>query len=203
LPQAVKFQRGVLLNLLHCSAWKFIAIMAILLAGSKVTAAQAMNTANRSAEIAPFAENTRVSPDWGSSQNFGYTLGIDYTHFIRSIVQPSLEIRMTNANGNSVNERTFTGGLKLQATIHRVHPFATFLAGNGDIYFVHPTSNYLGDNSFVYSLGGGADLDVTSQLSVRVDFTHQQWNIDPQTLTPVTLGIGFAYRHPFHSVGVR
>jgi opacity protein-like surface antigen len=139
----------------------------------------------------------------GYNENLGYTVGVDYTRFIRSIVQPSLEFRMTRANGDTVDERSFTGGLKLQATIHRVHPYATFLGGNGDIYFVHPINNYLSDNSFVLSLGGGADLDVTSQLSVRVDFTHQQWTIDPQTLTPVTLGIGFAYRLPFHPVGVR
>jgi hypothetical protein len=178
-------------------------ILGILLAGTQFAPAQALNTANRRAEIVPFAQTTLVTPDWGSTKNLGYTVGVDYTRFIRSIVQPSLEFRMTRANGTTVDERTYLGGLKLQATIHRVHPYATFLGGNGDIFFVHPESSYLSDNSFVLSLGGGADLDVTSQLSVRLDFTDQQWNLDPQTLTPVTLGIGFAYRLPFSVRGVR
>ena len=185
------------------SAWGTVPLLGILLACTHLAAAQAMNTANRGAEIAPFAETTLLSPDWGTTRNLGYTVGIDYTRFIRSIVQPSLEVRMTSANGDTVNERTYTGGLKLQATVRRIHPYATFLAGYGGIYFVHPVNSYLSDNSVVYSLGGGADLDVTQQLSVRLDFTHQSWNLGPQTLTPVTLAVGFAYRLPFHTGGVR
>jgi hypothetical protein len=185
------------------SAWGTVSLLSILLAGTHVASAQAMNTANRGAEIAPFAETTLLSPDWGPTRNLGYTVGIDYTRFIRSIVQPSLEVRTTSANGDTVKERTFTSGLKLQATVRRIHPYATFLAGYGEIYFVHPVNNYLSDNSFVYSLGGGADLDVTQQLSVRLDFTHQSWNLGPQTLTPVTLAVGFAYRLPFHTSGAR
>ena len=36
-------------------------------------------------------------------------------------------------------------------------------------------------------------LDGLAQWSARVDFTNQFWNIDPQTLTPITLGVGVAY----------
>lgn len=189
----------------RCSIWKAVLLLAILLPGARAVVGQALITANRGAEIAPFAETTLLSPDWGPTRNIGYTVGVDYSRFIRSIVQPSLELRMTSADGTSVNERTYTGGLKLQATVHRVHPYATFLAGYGEIYYVHPVNNYVSDNSFVYSLGAGADLDVTSQLSVRLDFTHQAWNLgsQAQTLTPVTLGVGVVYRLPFHPIGVR
>jgi hypothetical protein len=193
----------VLSKLSDCSAWKAIPILAILLSGTHFVAGQALNTANRPAEIAPFAETTLLTPDWGTTKNLGYTVGIDYSRFVRSILQPSLEVRMTSANGANVNEHTYLGGLKLQGTIHRVHPYATLLGGKGNIHYNHPVNNYLGDNSLVYSLGAGADLDVTSRLLIRLDFTHQNWNIDPETYTPVTLGMGFAYRLPIHVVAVR
>jgi opacity protein-like surface antigen len=163
-----------------------------------------MVSAQRGAEIAPFAQTTLLSPDWGPTNNLGYVVGLDYTRFTRLFVQPSLEVRMTAANGDTVGERSYTGGLKLQTTIHGIHPYATLLAGYGAITFTHPIGNYLSDNSMVYSLGGGVEFNVTRQLKMRVDFTHQQWNLDPVTLTPVTLGVGLAYSLPFfHSGGVQ
>jgi len=144
-----------------------------------------MEAAQRGGEFAPFVQTTLLSPDWGPTSNVGYTIGVDYTRFIRSIVQPSLEVRMTSANGSTVGERSYIGGLKLQTTIHGIHPYFTLLGGEG--------------RTFIYSLGGGAIIPIHSQLDLRLDFTHQQWNIDPQTLTPVTLSVGVAYRLPFHN----
>jgi hypothetical protein len=197
------FLRGAVLSFfLHKIARKVLPLAGFLALAAPIAPSQAMLSSSRGAEIAPFAQTTLLSPDWGPTKDLGYTIGIDYTRFIRSIVQPSIEVRMTSASGSSVNERTYSGGLKLQTTIHHVRPYATFLVGNGTIQFVHPINNYLSDNSIIYSLGGGAEVDVTSQLSVRFDFQHQQWNLDPNTLTPVALGVGFSYRLPFHSIGV-
>ena len=132
-------------------------------------------------------------------------VGVDYTRFIRSIVQPSLEVRVTGANGTVVNEHTYTGGLKLQTTVHRIHPYATFLVGYGVIDLNYFNGGYNHDNSVIYSLGGGADFDVTSLLKVRLDATHQNWNLGGSdgSLTPVTFSVGVAYSLPFHSGRVR
>ncbi len=170
-----------------------------MVASTRIASAQAMEAAQRGGEIAPFIQTTLLSPDWGPTNNVGYTVGVDYTHFIRSIVQPSLELRMISANGRTVGERSYIGGLKLQTTIHGIHPYFTLLGGEGTISFTNSTSSYRGDNSFVYSLGAGATIPIHAQLDLRLDFTHQQWNIDPQTLTPVTLSAGIAYRLPFHN----
>jgi hypothetical protein len=160
-----------------------------------------MVTAQRGAEIAPFAQTTLIQPDWGSTNNLGYTVGLDYTRFIRSIVQPSLELRMTAANGSTVGEHSYTGGLKLHTPgLRAIHPYITVLGGKGFITFTHPINGYISDDSFISSLGAGADVTVHSQWDLYLDFTHQWWNLDPQTLTPVTLGVGIAYRIPFHSV---
>lgn len=186
-------------NLSHCSIWKVACLCVVLLTSARLAPAQAMEAAQRGGEFAPFVQTTLLSPDWGPTSNVGYTIGVDYTRFIRSIVQPSLEVRMTSANGSTVGERSYIGGLKLQTTIHGIHPYFTLLGGEGRITFTNPTNSYVGDNTFIYSLGGGAIIPIHSQLDLRLDFTHQQWNIDPQTLTPVTLSVGVAYRLPFHN----
>jgi hypothetical protein len=180
-------------------------LLGILLATTSIASAQALITAGRGAELAPFAEATLVRPDWGPGNNFGYMVGVDYTRFIRSIVQPSLEVRVTGANGTVVNEHTYTGGLKLQTTVHRIHPYATFLVGYGVIDLNYFNGGYNHDNSVIYSLGGGADFDVTSLLKVRLDATHQNWNLGGSdgSLTPVTFSVGVAYSLPFHSGRVR
>jgi len=195
--------RCVLSNLSHGSSWKAVCLFAALLASSRIAPAQALVTAQRGAEIAPFVQTTLLHPDWGPTSNLGYTVGVDYTRFIRSIVQPSLEVRMTSANGNTVGERTYIGGLKLQTTIHGIRPYATVLGGEGQITFTHPVGNYLNDSTFVYSLGGGVAFTLHSQLDLRLDFTDQQWNLQPGTLTPMTFGVGIAYRLPFHNGRVR
>jgi opacity protein-like surface antigen len=188
-------------NLLYHATWKSAIFLGILLAAPRVASAQALVTALRGTEIAPFAQYTLVNPDWGPAANkLGYTVGIDYTHFIRSsIVQPSLEFRYTTANGATVNERSYAGGLKLQTTVHGIHPYATLLVGHGNIdfnYFV--SKNYNGDNSLIYAFGGGAEFNVTPQWKLRFDLSSQQWNTGSETLTPLTLGVGIAYSLPSH-----
>jgi hypothetical protein len=169
-----------------------------LLVTAQSTLAQAAVSAQRGAEFTPFTMTTLLAPDWGPTNNLGYTVGMDYTRFIRSIVQPSLEFRFTKANGTTVNERSYAGGLKLQTSIHGIHPYATVLMGHADIDFVHPIGTYYGDASMIYTLGGGADFNVTRQWSVRMDFTDQHWNLDPNSLTPTAFGLGVAYSIPFH-----
>jgi Outer membrane protein beta-barrel domain len=186
-------------NLFHSSIRKTAIILGVLIATSRIAPAQAIESAQRGAEIAPFAQYTLLSPDWGPTNDVGYTFGVDYTHFIRSIVQPSLEIRMTSASGITVNEHSYTGGLKLQTSIHGIRPYFTILAGKGFIDFNNPVNGYISDNSLIYALGGGATFAIQSHLDLRVDFSHQQWNIDPQTLTPTALGVGLAYRIPFRN----
>jgi hypothetical protein len=189
-----------LFNLPHGFVRKSFFLVGILATSARIAPAQALVTAQRGAEIAPFAQTVLLSPDWGQTNNIGYTVGIDYTRFIRSIVQPSLELRMTSASGTTVNEQSYLGGLKLQPpAIHRVHPYVAILGGRGFIDFNHATNGYTGDNSFVFSIAGGARFPITSQLDLTVDYSWQQWNLDPQTLNPTTLGVGVAYRIPFHS----
>jgi hypothetical protein len=184
-------------NLLRRSTPKAALVLGVLFAATQVASAQAVVTGQRSAELAPFAMTTLITPDYGQAHNIGYTVGVDYTRFLRSIVQPSIEFRYTHANGSQVNESSYGGGLKLQTTIRNIHPYATVLIGQGNITFVHAVNSRI-DNSTMFSIGGGADFNVTRQWKLRADFTDQHWSLDPGSLTPMTFAVGIAYSVPFH-----
>lgn len=190
-------------NLQLRSIWKTALLLGFLFAATRLISAQAVVTAQRGAEITPFAQYTLISPDWGPTNNFGYTAGLDYTGFIRSsFLQPSVEFRYTSATGTTVNERSYAGGFKLQTTIRRTHPYATFLIGHGNIDFHYsPGPNYHGDNSLIYVYGGGADFNVTPQWKMRLDVTSQAWNTGTETLNPLTVAVGIAYSLPAHLRG--
>lgn len=190
-------------NLLHPSSLKSALLLGILLATAPFVSAQALLTAQRGSEIAPFAQATLISPDWGQTNNLGYTVGIDYTHFIHFAVQPSLEFRYNSATGITVNERSYAGGVKLSTTIHGIHPYATILVGHGNLDLNYANGNYRGDNALIYSLGGGAEFNVTRQFLARFDFTDQYWDVDSYSLTPLTFGVGIAYRLGSHSSRVQ
>lgn len=187
-------------KLLPCPIWKTALLLGILLAATRVVPAQALLTAQRGTEIAPFAQFTLVNPDWGQTNNFGYTAGIDYTRFIHSaILQPALEFRYTRANGTTVNERSYAGGLKLQTSVHGIRPYATFLVGHANIDFNYANNGYNGDNSLIYVFGGGAEFNATPQWKLRLDLASQHWNTGTETLTPLTMGVGIAYSLPSHN----
>jgi opacity protein-like surface antigen len=175
----------------------------ISISTTAIASAQADWIADRGAEIVPFAQTTLLSPDWGQTRNLGFTAGIDYTSHLRSLVQPSLEMRFSNASGINVGERSITGGFKLATTIYGIHPYATLLAGAGGMTFMNPIDRYGSDTSFVYSFGGGVEFNVRPQWKLRADFTKQHWNLDPQTLTPNTYSVGVGYTIPFHGWGGR
>ena len=170
----------------------FLFLLAVFLS-SVAAHAQAMIVAGRSTAVTPFAQMSVVSPDWGPTHNLGYTVGVDYTHFIHSRVQPSFELRATTANGTTVNERTYLGGFQFQTEFRRVYPYVTFLGGYGGIHYNFYNGGYTGDHSMIYSLGGGVDIPLVSSLRARIDYTRQAWNIAPQTINPVALSVGIAY----------
>ncbi len=152
-----------------------------------------MITAGRGTAVTPFAQFTLLRPDWGQQSNYGYTVGVDYTHFIHSRIQPAFELRTTAANGNTVNEHSYLAGIQLQTPFHRIYPYATFLGGYGEIHYNYNTGGFTGDHSWIYSLGGGADIPFHRAFRLRLDFARQAWTISPQTINPMTVSAGIAY----------
>jgi hypothetical protein len=175
--------------------------LSALLTIPAVAPAQAIVSAQRGAEIAPFAQTSLLSPDWGTQRNTGFTAGVDYTRLLQTLIQPSLELRYTSANGQNVGEHSFSGGVKMGMAFHNFHPYATLLAGSGGITFTHPQPGYPSDSSFIYSIGAGAEFNVMNNFRVRADFIEQFWNLDPVTLSPTIFSVGVSYRIPFRTGG--
>jgi hypothetical protein len=188
-------------NLLRSWTTKSAFFLGMSIAASGIAGAQAIVTAQRGAEIAPFAFTTYLTPDYGQASNTGFTIGVDYTRFTGGFIQPSLELRMTSAPGLDVGEKSYLGGFKFTTTIHGIHPYATILAGTGGIKFMNPIDTYGSDTSFVYSMGGGAEFNILPAWRLRADFTSQHWDLDPQILTPQVLSVGLSYSIPFHANG--
>lgn len=95
-----------------------------------------------------------------------------------------------------MNEHTYLGGFQLQTGIRRIYPYVTFLGGYAGIHYDYYNAGYTGDHSLIYSLGGGAHIPIARALRLRLDYTRQFWKIDPQTINPVTIGVGIAYTLP-------
>jgi len=184
-------------NLLHRSIRNAALLSGIVLGAVHAAAGQAVATGGRGAELSPFAFATVVAPDYGQPHNVGYTLGIDYTHFIRFILQPSVEVRFARASGQQINENSFGGGLKFHTNIGRVRPYAAALIGQGNLTFHHMGVNTKIDKSTAFWYGGGAEYEVNSQWRIRGEFMQQYWDLAPGSITPSTFSVGFAYTIPF------
>jgi hypothetical protein len=186
-------------NLLHRSIRNAALLLGIALSAAHVASGQAVATGGRGAELSPFAFATVVGPDYGQPHDLGYTLGIDYTHFIRFILQPSVEVRFTRASGQQIDENSFGGGLKFHTNFGRVRPYAAVLIGQGNLTFHHAGVDAKIDKSTAIWYGGGAEYEVNSQWRIRGEFMQQYWNLDPGSLTPSIFSVGFAYRIPFRN----
>ena len=165
--------------------------------------AQALPTASKGGEISIYGAYAHVWPHYGTEQDNGVTFGAEYTHFVNWFVRPSLELRGKVVSGQTVNQRTWGGGIRGQHRFGNFYPYIDFLISSGTITFPHPTigtsgSPYVSDNSIVYSLGGGVDYDITSHFAVRADYQFEHWNLGRSlSFTPEALSIGVVY-HPRH-----
>ena len=169
-------------------------------------------SASKRLGLSAFGGVAVVSPSYqsntdteGLNTNTGLTVGGDLTRGLRW-VQPSLEVRYDWSTGNTVLEKTLSGGLKVEKAFGRLHPYGDLLLGYGIIDFQHPaifpTGPYTHDNSFVYQGGGGLDLDLSPRFALKLDAQAQSWRLGSEAnrLTPVLGTAGILYRIPFRAL---
>jgi len=170
--------------------------------------AQARPTASKSGGISFFGLYTRGDTDrtdvTGDTHiNNGITFGGDYTHYFHWIVTPSIELRMKFLPGDTVGQKTFGGGFRLEHRWGSFVPYAGFFASFGRLTFTHPDRTgpgrpYTHDSSIVYSAGPGLDYDVTANWSLRADYQLERWKIGRYNgFVPQAFSIGVLYRIPF------
>lgn len=190
----------------------FIAVLLTLAALPASRAfAQADYTAARPAELLVFGGYTHVNPDYGPTNNNGVVFGVDYLHSFGWLITPGLEFRANINNGANVSQHTYTVGLRAGADYRRrFHFYGDFLIGPGFTRYPIYTDGVreiVPDGGRVYSLGGGADIDLTDNFLFKADFQVQEWNLGPNsatnpdggdfTLSPTALTLGVSYRIPF------
>ncbi len=158
--------------------------------------AQAVRTASKSADISVFGGVEFVNPEYGRYNNTGGAVGVDYTRYFHLPIVPSVEARANFNNGPVADERSYLFGLRGRYDYNRFHPYVDFLIGPGTIHFPRNVG-YLGDNSIVYNYGGGVDVGVTRDFSLKLDFQGQRWNTGDQPFTPFLGLVGVTYTIPF------
>ena len=188
---------------------KAIWMVTTLLATAITLHAQAKPTAQKTGDLSVFALYTRLTPDYGPQENNGVTFGLDYTRYPTWWVKPSIEVRAKIANGSTVDERAFGGGIRAVKPIGSFRPYVDFLISAGSInyhqvdpYILPNGKPYTSDGTVTYSFGGGLDVDVWRNFGVRGDFQFEKWHLDknPATtfdLTPYGWSLGVVYRIPF------
>lgn len=161
--------------------------------------AQASYTASRhEGHVSIFGEGSRLSTDYGPKKDYGYTFGADYTRHYR-LLNPSLEFRVSHADGDNVGQTSYMGGLKGSRDYGRLHPYGDLLLGYGIITFTHPRGTYYRDNSIIFGAGGGVDVDIVGNFAAKAEFQYQSWKLGNANsrLTPSLLSIGIVYHLPF------
>jgi opacity protein-like surface antigen len=189
-------------------AASFFSTVGGLLAAPSLNA-QALPTANRRAEISVFGGYMLSDLDFDGKSKDGFAFGADFTVFPHFFVDPSVEVRYDHASIAQISEHAYLIGPRVQKDYRRVHPYANFLVGIGGIDY-HPAPFFdprdTSDSGRNYSIGGGVDFDVARNISVKVDYQQQFWNLgkDPNvtptgdyTLSPTTLLFGVTYHIPF------
>ena len=191
----------------------FLVVTSLVPQGIATLNAQAVPLREKKADLSVFGTYTRLKPDYGPQQNNGVTFGAFYTRYWRWF-SPAIEFRVKIADGATVNERTYGGGIRVEKQFgQRFRPFADFLVSGGTINYhfgtppIKPDGKpYLSDSSVVYTYGGGLDYDVTENFSARGEFQGENWSLGgytPITLTPSMWSIGVVYRIPFKPIGFR
>ena len=183
----------------------FAPVMAIVPGGKANLNAQALPTSQRKAELTAFGTYTHLTPDYGPQNNNGATFGVGYSHSFQ-LLTPAVEFRVKIANGETVNQKTYGGGIRLEHEWNRLHPYGMFMisAGYIDYHFRTPPimSNgkpYLSDSSVVYGYGGGLDYDLTPRFAARGEFQAENWSLGgytPVSLSPTMWSFGVVYRIP-------
>jgi opacity protein-like surface antigen len=175
----------------------------LLVFRSKSLEGQGLPTASKEAAISFFGAYSRVSTDRSSQKDNGFTVGFAYTRYLHWFLTPSLEIRSKIATGDTVSEKTFGGGIRVEHRFKNFHPYANFFGSYGKITLTNPVTSvpgprYYYDDSTVYSTGAGLDYDVTSNWAARVDYQYEHWHTGlKNTFTPQIFSIGILYRIPF------
>jgi len=160
-------------------------LIAAAVASSLEAHAQARPTAERTTRLSVFAGATGTETGLYNGRNAGITAGVDLEVRRFFGLQPAIEVRGSYpvSDGNSVALKNGLGGLRVEKSLGRIHPYGAVFFGRGELNYQNGgllskdgSTIYLQSLSNVYSGGGGVDLDLTTHFGVKVDVQMQHYN---------------------------
>jgi hypothetical protein len=165
-------------------------------------------TATQQLQLSAFLAGTGTFTDFHGGKNLAVTGGVDLTYLRFILFRPAIEIRGTYPinEGHISSQKSFLIGPKVEFPLGRLHPYADFLIGRGQIDylnggFVAGQLIYISTNSTVYSPGVGVDYHLTHSLAVKADVQFQRWAAPPEpsgTIHPTVLTVGGVYTFDFN-----
>ena len=190
---------------------KFSAKLALFTAVSALTHtafAQAAPAGTQKLQLSAFAAATGTFTGLEGGKNLAITAGADLTFLGFRRFHPAFEARGTYPidEGHISSQKNFLLGPKVEFPLGRLHPYADFLSGRGQIDyhspgFVFGDTLFISSNTFVYSPGVGLDCNLTHNLAVKADVQFQHWDTPATTsgtIHPTALTLGVVYTFDFN-----
>jgi opacity protein-like surface antigen len=169
---------------------------------------QAAPAGTQKLQLSAFAGATGTFTGFEGGKNLGITAGADLTYLGFRLFRPSFEARGTYPidKGHISSQKNFLLGPKVEYPLGKLHPYADFLIGRGEIDyhspgFVSGNTLYISTNTVVYSPGVGVDYNFTHNLALKADAQFQHWDtpvIASGTIHPVALTFGVVYNFDFN-----
>jgi hypothetical protein len=148
---------------------------------------QAAPAGTQKLQLSAFAAATGTFTGLEGGKNLGITAGADLTFLGFRRFRPAFEARGTYPidKGHISSQKNFLLGPKVEYPLGKLHPYADFLIGRGQIDyhapgFVFGDTLFINSNTTVYSPGVGLDYNLAHNLAIKGDVQFQHWN------TPVT-----------------
>jgi hypothetical protein len=170
--------------------------------------AQSAPTATQQLQLSAFVGGTGTFTNLSGGKNLDITAGADLTVLSFRLFRPAFEIRGTYPidEGTISSQKSFVLGPKIEYPLGRLHPYADFLVGRGEInylrgVYVFGDSRYLSSNTLVLSPGVGLDYNLTHQLAVKADLQFQHWDtpaVASGSINPRAITLGATYTFDFN-----
>jgi len=176
-----------------------IAVLTGILSIPSIAHAQALPAATSHGQFQAGGGATMGKPDFGQDWIGGVSIFADYDLWSHVGVEADAHI-LTLHTPQDLGEDTYEAGPRFFWRKGRFIPYGKALIGYGSfiVQEIQDNPGKFNATSFMYSLGGGVDVDLPHHITVRAfDFEYQNWpGFANNGLTPAIGTVGVAYR--FH-----
>ena len=195
---------------------RVVSTITLLLAALSLSfVAHAQNpTAVQRMQLSAFGGVSGVYTGLQEGKNFSVVLGADLALPPLHGVRPVVEVRGTQPTDHGLidSQKSILAGLRVDFLLgHRIHPYADFLFGRGQMNYgpfgyLYNNFEYDLTTTNVYSPGVGFDYDLSERFALKADGQYQQWGSAPTpsgTIYAKSGTLGLVYRFNFNRHAVR